>query len=123
MVEIHKETLEQSELREWATDTSSFPKDETDYSEHVQRKLPRLYDEVLPSSLRECAFLGPSMQTFTNGWKPDGVARGAELERVEASLFYDQLKNNVMEHCLQELLEKLNYLWGGYGIPYNKRNS
>ena len=87
MVEIHKETLEQSELREWATDTSSFPKDETDYSEHVQRKLPRLYDEVLPSSLRECAFLGPSMQTFTNGWKPDGVARGAELERVEASLY------------------------------------
>ena len=99
---IHKGTLDQSNFREWATDTSSFLKDGTDYSQHIQRCLPRLHDEIMPLSLRELAFLGPSMQTFINDWNPDGVERGAELERVEASLFCNQLKRNGMKHSFQE---------------------
>ena len=118
---IHKGTLDQSNFREWATDTSMFLKDGTDYLQHIRRCLPRLHDEIMPTSLRELAFLGPSMRTFINDWNPDGIERGAELERVEASLFYNQLKRNGMEHSFQELFEKLNYLWDEYGIPYNKR--
>ena len=118
---IHESTLDQSDFREWATDTTLFLKDKTDYLQHIQRCLPRLHDEIIPSSLRELAFLGPSTRNFKNDWKPDGVERGSELERVGASLFYNQLKKNGMEHSFQELFEKINYLWDKYGIPYNKR--
>ena len=120
-VGIHRGTLEQSDFREWDTDTLLFLKDKADYLQHIQRCLPRLHYEIMPSSLRELAFLGPSMQTFINDWNPDGVKRGAELERVEALLFYNQLKKNGIEHSSHELFEKSNYLWDEYCIPYNKR--
>ena len=49
-----------------------------DCLQYIQRCLPRLHDEIMPSSLREIAFLGPSIQTFINDWNPDGVERCAE---------------------------------------------
>ena len=101
---IHKNTLDQSDFREWATDITLFLKDKTDYLQHIRRCLPILHDEIIPSSLRELAFLGPSMPTFINDWKPDGVERGVELERVEASLFYNQLKKNRMEHRFSRIV-------------------
>ena len=52
---IHNSTLDQSDFREWVTDTTLFFKDKTDYSQHIQRSLPRLHDEIIPSSLRELA--------------------------------------------------------------------
>ena len=60
-IRIYKSTLDQSNFREWATDTPLFLKDKTDYLQHIQRYLPRLHNEIMPSSLRELAFLGPSM--------------------------------------------------------------
>ena len=38
-IRIHKGTVDQSDFREWATDTSLFLKDNTDYSQHIQRFL------------------------------------------------------------------------------------
>ena len=81
-IRIHKGALDQSEFRKWATDTYLFLKDKTNYLQHIQRCLPRLHDEIMSSSLRELAFLGPSIQTFINVWNPYGVERGTELERV-----------------------------------------
>ena len=43
------------------------------------------------------------------------------MERIESSLFYNQLKKNDMEHSFKDLYQKLNYIWDEYGIPYNKR--
>ena len=83
--------------------------------------MPRLHDQVFPSFLREFAFLGSNLRTFIQDWKVDGLERGAELERIESSLFYNQLKKNGMEHSFKDLYQKLNYLWDEYGIPYNKR--
>ena len=94
----------------------TFLKDKTDYTLHIQNKLPRLHDQVLPSSLREFAFLGSNLRTFIQDWKVYGIERGAE-----SSLFYNQLKKNGMEHSFKDLYQKLNYLWDKYGIPYNKR--
>ena len=73
-------------------------RDKTDYTLHIQNKLPRLHDQVLPSSHLEFAFLGSNLRTLIEDWKLDGIERGAELERIESSLFYNQLKNNGMEH-------------------------
>ena len=116
----HRSTLKQEELREWAKDIT-FLKDKTDYTLHIQNKLPRLHDQVLPSSLQEFAFLGSNLRTFIDDSKVDGIKRCAELERIESSLFYNQLKKNGIEHSFKDLYQKSNYLWGKYGIPYNKR--
>ena len=98
----HRSTLKQEELREWAKDTT-FLKDKTDYTLHIQNKLRRLHDQVLPSSLQEFAFLGSNLRTFIEDWKVDRVERGTELERIESSLFYNQLKKNGMQHSFKDL--------------------
>ena len=87
----NRSTLKQEELREWAKDIT-FLKDKTDYTLHIQNKLPRPHDLILPSYLREFAFLGSNLRTFIEDSKVDGIERGAELERIESSLFHNQLK-------------------------------
>ena len=61
----HRSTLKQEELREWAKDTK-FLNDKTDSVLHIQNKLPRLHDQVLPSSLQEFAFLCTRAANFSS---------------------------------------------------------
>ena len=63
----YRSTQKQVESREWAKDIT-FLKDKTDYTEHINSKLPQLYDQILPSSLRKNAFLGSSLHTFIDDW-------------------------------------------------------
>ena len=107
----HRSTLKQEELREWARDVT-FLKDKTDYTLHIQNKLPRLHDQALPSSLREFAFLGSNLRTFIQDWKVDGIERGAELERIESSLFYNQLKKEWYGTQLQGFISEIKLSMG-----------
>ena len=50
----------------------------------------------------------------------DGIERGLELEWIESSLFYHQLKLRGIKNSFKELFELLNDLWDKRGIPYNK---
>ena len=95
--------------------------DKEDYTKIIQKKLPRLHDQITPSSLREMAFLEPMLQASKSDWKIDGLERALELERIEESMFFHQLKLHGMDHSFKKLLEELHLMWDEYGIPYNKR--
>ena len=96
-------------------------KDKTDYTKHIKEKLPRLHDQILPNSLREIAFLGPMLCPSITDWTVDGLERGLELERIEKSMFFQQLKQHGMEQSFKTLYEELHVIWDEYGMPYNKR--
>ena len=46
-----------------------------DYTRFIHEKLPRLYDQIIPSSLREIAFLGQMLRPFISDWSVDGLER------------------------------------------------
>ena len=107
-------------ILEEAMDISHI-KDKQDYTKHINDKLPRLHDQIIPSSLREISFLGPMLETSISDWSVDGVERGVELERIENSMFFHQLKLHGMDQSFKQLYEELNEIWDQYGVPYNKR--
>ncbi len=47
--------------------------DKKDYTKIIQEKLPRLHDQIIPSLLREIAFLEPMLQTSISDWLADGL--------------------------------------------------
>ena len=71
--------------------------------------------------MREIAFLGQMLRPFMSDWSVDGLERGLELERIEASMFYNQLKLDGMDNSFKKLYKELHLIWDEYGIPYNKR--
>ena len=99
----------------------SHMKDNADYKEKIKSDLPRLHDNIFPVSLREMSYMGDVCHSPTTDWEPDGIERGLELERIEASLFYHQLKLHGMDNSFKELFSMLNEMWDAHGIPYNKR--
>ena len=116
-----EDTFQQDEIIfEIAMDMSHI-KDKEDYSSHINTKLPRLHDQIFPSSLREIAFLGPMLDVSISDWTVDGIERGVELERIENSMFFHQLKLHGMDHSFKQLFEDLHLIWDEYGIPYSKR--
>ena len=92
-----------------------------DYTNFIKNKLPRLHDQIIPSSLREIAFLGQMLRPFMSDWSVDSLERGLELERIEESMFFNQLKMHGMDNSFKKLYEELHLIWDEYGIPYNKR--
>ena len=54
-------------------------------------------------------------------WTVDGLERGLELERIEKSMFFQQLKQHGMEQSFETFYKELHIVWDEYGIPYNKR--
>ena len=64
--------------------------DEMNYTKFIHDKLPRLHDQSIPSSLRYIAFLGQMLYYFKSNWPVDGLERGLELDRKEASIFSHQ---------------------------------
>ena len=58
----------------------SHIQDNHNYTKFIQEKLPRLHDQIIPSSLREMAFLEPMLQASKPDWKIDGLERALELE-------------------------------------------
>ena len=50
----------------------------------------RLYDNIMPISLREMFCIGGTICTSTTDWKIDGFERGLEMEYIEKFLFYLQ---------------------------------
>ena len=53
--------------------------------------------------------------------KVDALERCLELEQIEKSMFFQQLKQHGMEQSFKTLYEELHVIWDEYGIPYNKR--
>ena len=92
-----------------------------DHTRFIHEKLPRLHDQIIPSSLREIAFLGQMLRPFLFDWPIDSLERGLEMERIEASMSYHQLKLHGMDNLFKKLYEELHLIWDEYGIPYNKR--
>ena len=116
-----EETTEQDlSMFDVAMDLSHIS-DKKDYTNFIQEKLPRLHDQITPSSLREIAFLEPMLQTSISDWPADGLERALELERIEGSMFFHQLKLHGMDHSFKQLIEELHKMWDEYGIPHNKR--
>ena len=70
----------------------SHIQDHNNYTKFIQEKLPRLHDQMTPNSLREMAFLEPMLQAYNLDWKIDGLERALELEQIEESMFYNQIK-------------------------------
>ena len=99
----------------------SHIQDNHNYTKFIQEKLPRLHDQIIPSSLREKDFLEPMLQASKPDWKIDGLERALELEQIEESMFYNQIKLHGMDHSFKKLIEELHLMWDEYGIPYNKR--
>ena len=99
----------------------SHMKDNADYKDKIKSDLPRLHDNIFPVSLREMAYMGDVCDSPTTDWEPDGIERGLELERIEASLFYHQLKLYGLDNSFKELFSMLNEMWDIHSIPYNKR--
>ena len=54
-------------------------------------------------------------------WAVDGIERGMELERIQNSMFFNQIKLHGMDHSFKQLYGDLHMAWDEYGIPYNKR--
>ena len=67
------------------------------------------------------AFLEPMLQASKSDWKIDGLERALELEQIEESMFFNQIKLHRMDHSFKILIEELYLMWDEYGIPYNKR--
>ena len=99
----------------------SHIQDNRDYTKFIQEKLPQIHDQITPSSLREMAFLEPILQASKSDWKVDGLERALELERIEESMFYNQIRLHGMDHSFKKLIEELDLMCDEYGIPYNKR--
>ena len=66
------------------------------------------------------AFLEPMLQASKSDWKIDGLERALELEQIEESMFFNQIKLHRMDHSFKILIEELYLMWDEYGIPYNK---
>ena len=95
--------------------------DTEDYTKLIQEEFPQLHRQIIPSSLREIAYLEPMLQISISDWLADGLERALELERIEASMFFHQFKLHRMDHSFKQLIEELQVMWDRYGIPYNKR--
>ena len=75
----------------------SHIQDKDDYTKFIQKKLPWLHDQTTPSLLGEIAFLEPMMQASKLDQKIDGLERALELEQIEESMFFNQIKLHRME--------------------------
>ena len=75
--------------------------DKTNYTTLLHEKLPRLHDQIIPSSLREIAFLGQILSPFMSNLSVDSLERGLELERLEASMIFHQLKLHGMDNLFR----------------------
>ena len=95
--------------------------DKTNYSKFIHEKLSRLHDHIIPSSLRDIAFLEQMLHPFMFDWSVDSLKRGLELERIKASMFFHQSKLHGMGNSFKKLYKELNMIWDEYGIPYKKR--
>ena len=74
-----------------AMDTSHI-QDKDDYIKFIQKKLPRLHDQITPISLSEMAFLESILQASISDLKFDGLGGTLELECIEESMFFHQIK-------------------------------
>ena len=88
----------------------SHIQDNHNYTEFIQEKLPQLHDQIIPSSLREMAFLEPMLQASKPDWKIDGLERALELEQIEESMFYNQIRLHGMDHSFKKLIEELHLM-------------
>ena len=95
--------------------------DKTNYTKFIHKKLPQLRDHIIPSSLREIAFLGQMLRPFMLDWPVDSLEIGLELERIEASICYHQLKLHGTDNSFKKLYKKLHLILDEYGILCNKR--
>ena len=57
-IKEEEESGQDLSMFEIAMDMSHI-QDKDDYTKYIQKKLPRLHDQIMPSSLREMAFLEP----------------------------------------------------------------
>ena len=96
-----EETTEQNlSMLDVAMDLSRIC-DKKDYTKLIPEKLPQLHDQIIPSSFREIAFLEPMLQRSISDWLADGLERALELERIETSMFFHQLKLHGMDHSFK----------------------
>ena len=82
-----------------------------DHTKFIQEKLPRLHDQIIPYSLREMVFLEPMLQASKSDWKIDDLERALELEQIEESMFFNQIKLHGMDHSFKKLIEELHLMW------------
>ncbi len=54
-------------------------------------------------------------------WSVDGLERAVEQERIENSMFFNQIKLHGIDQSFKQLYEDLHTIWDQYGVPYNKR--
>ena len=53
---------------------------------------------------------------------PFGLERGLELERIQSTMFYNQLMTNNMTIGWNKLYKFLQEHWDALGIPYKNRH-
>ena len=106
-----------------ATDLDHI-QDHTNYTDEINKTLPKLFDQFYPPSNREMAFIHQDLLNLKNNedWLPFGLERGLELERIQSTMFYNQLMTNNMTIGWNKLYEFLQEHWDALGIPYKNRH-
>ena len=105
---------------------TSFQKkiiDSKDYTNTIDQNLPQLSNLLFPISARNLYFNHTQYTMLTeDDWEPFGVERQVELQRIEDSMFYQQLKMNNLEHGFKLIYEELHDIYDNWGIPYKNRH-
>ena len=51
------------------------------------------------------------LQASKSDWKIDGLETALELERIEESMFFNQIKLHGIDHSFKKLIEALKLMW------------
>ena len=91
-----------------------------DYTDEINRTLPKLHDQFYPPSNKELTFIEEDLVSLKGrvDYSPFGLERGLELERIQSSMFYNQLSINNMAIGWNTVYKFLQQHWDALGIPY-----
>ena len=79
----------------------------------MNKTLPKLFDQFYRPSNRELEFIHQELLDLNNNedWLPFELERGLELERIQSTMFYNQLVTNNMTIGWNKLYEFLQEHW------------
>ena len=96
--------------------------DTNSYTEEISSKLPSMDSILYPVCAMEMSYHFSSFSSCKGcDWKPFGNERKIELQRIEGTVFYHQLRKLNLTHAWKEIYTNVNNFCDSHGIPYKNR--
>ena len=98
--------------------------DTNSYTEEIIIKLPSMNSVLYPVCSMEMSYhLSNFLSHKGIDWEPFGFERKIELQRIEGTAFFHQLRKLNLTHAWKEIYTNTNLFCDAHGVPYKKRKN